>query len=175
MMGMGMGMPPAKPKDFRGSFRRLFGTLRPERPLIIGVILLAIVSVALTVVGPKILGEAVNKIFEGGLSLQLGREFPGATQEQMVAAARSAGNNQLADMLTTLHLTPGHGVDFGALGEVVLVLIGLYVVSSIFAWLQGYIMAGVTQRTVYRLRADVDAKLGSRTTSTTSAPRSSRA
>jgi ATP-binding cassette, subfamily B, multidrug efflux pump len=160
MMGMGMGMPPAKPKDFRGSFRRLFGTLRPERPLIIGVILLAIVSVALTVVGPKILGEAVNKIFEGGLSLQLGRDFPGATQEQVVAAARSAGNNQLADMLSTLHLTPGQGVDFGALGGVVLLLIGLYVVSSIFAWLQGYIMAGVTQRTVYRLRADVDAKLG---------------
>jgi ATP-binding cassette subfamily B multidrug efflux pump len=160
MMGMGMGMPPAKPKDFRGSFRRLFGTLRPQRTLIVGVILLAIVSVTLTVVGPKILGEAVNKIFEGGLSLELGRQFPGATQDQMVAAARSAGNNQLADMLSTLHLTPGQGVDFGALGGVVLLLIGLYVVSSIFAWLQGYIMAGVTQRTVYRLRTDVDTKLG---------------
>ena len=42
MMGMGMGMPPAKPNDFRGSFRRLFGTLRPERPLVIGVIVLAV-------------------------------------------------------------------------------------------------------------------------------------
>jgi ATP-binding cassette subfamily B protein len=160
MMGMGMGLPPAKPKDFRGSFRRLFGTLRPERPLIVGVVLLAIVSVTLTVVGPKILGEAVNKIFEGGLSLQLGRQFPGATQEQLVAGARAAGNDQLADMLSTLHLTLGKGIDFGALGGVVLLLIGLYVVSSIFAWLQGYIMAGVTQRTVYRLRSDVDAKLG---------------
>jgi ATP-binding cassette subfamily B multidrug efflux pump len=121
------------------------------------VVLLAIVSVTLTVVGPKILGNAVNTIFEGAIS----RNMPaGATQEQVVAAARSAGNNQLADMLSGMHLTPGHGIDFGALGGVVFLLIGLYVVSSIFAWLQGYIMAGVTQRTVYRLRADVDAKLG---------------
>jgi ATP-binding cassette subfamily B protein len=157
MMGMGMGMPPAKPKDFRASFRRLFGTLRPERSLIAGVILLAIVSVALTVVGPKILGNAVNTIFEGAFS----RNLPaGLTQQQIVDQARANGQNQLADMLATMHLTPGHGIDFGALGGVVVVLIALYVVSSIFAWMQGYIMAGVTQRTVYRLRADVDRKLG---------------
>jgi ATP-binding cassette, subfamily B, multidrug efflux pump len=157
MMGMGMGMPPAKPKDFRGSFRRLFGTLRPERPLIIGVILLAIVSVTLTVVGPKILGNAVNTIFEGAFSRNMP---PGVTQQQIVDGLRHDGQNQLADMLSAMHLTPGQGVDFGALGGVVLLLIGLYVVSSIFAWLQGYIMAGVTQRTVYRLRTDVDTKLG---------------
>jgi ATP-binding cassette subfamily B protein len=157
MMGMGMGLPAAKPKDFRGSFRRLIGTLRPEAPLIAGVILLAIVSVAFTVVGPKILGNAVNTIFEGAIS----RDLPaGATQEQIVAAARNAGQNQLADMLSSLHLTPGVGVDFAALGGVVVLLVVLYIVSSIFGWLQGYVMAGVTQRTVYRLRADVDQKLG---------------
>jgi ATP-binding cassette, subfamily B, multidrug efflux pump len=157
MMGMGMGLPAAKPKDFRGSFRRLIATLRPEAPLIAGVILLAVVSVAFTVVGPKILGNAVNTIFEGAIS----RNMPaGATQDQIVAAARANGQNQLADMLSTMHLTPGVGIDFGALGGVVVLLVGLYIVSSIFAWLQGYVMAGVTQRTVYRLRADVDAKLG---------------
>jgi ATP-binding cassette subfamily B protein len=157
MMGMGMGMPPAKPRDFRGSFVRLVGTLRPEAPLIAGVIALAVVSVAMTVVGPKILGNAVNTIFEGAIS----RNLPvGTTQEQVVAAARSAGQNQLADMLSTMHLTPGFGIDFGALGGVVVLLIGLYVVSSVFAWMQGYVMAGVTQRTVYRLRTDVDHKLG---------------
>jgi ATP-binding cassette subfamily B protein len=157
MMGMGMGMPPAKPKDFRGSFRRLFGTLRPEALLIAGVLLLAIVSVTLTVVGPKILGNAVNTIFEGAIS----KNMPaGVSQEQVIAQLRAQGQNQLADMMSTMHLTPGHGIDFGALGGVVVLLIGLYVVSSIFAWMQGYIMAGVTQRTVYRLRTDVDRKLG---------------
>jgi ATP-binding cassette subfamily B multidrug efflux pump len=157
MMGMGMGLPPAKPRDFRGSFRRLIATLRPEAPLIAGVIVLAIVSVTFTVVGPKILGNAVNTIFEGAIS----RNLPaGATQEQVIAAARDRGQNQLADMLATMHLTPGQGIDFGALGGVVVLLIALYIVSSIFAWMQGYVMAGVTQRTVYRLRADVDMKLG---------------
>ena len=157
MMGMGMGMPAAKPRDFRGSFRRLIGTLRPEAPLIVGVILLAIVSVTLTVVGPKILGNAVNTIFEGAIS----RNMPaGTSQDQIIAGLRQNGQNQLADMLGTMHLTPGTGIDFGALAGVVVLLIGLYVVSSIFAWMQGYIMAGVTQRTVYRLRTDVDHKLG---------------
>ena len=157
MMGMGMGMPPAKPRDFRGSFRRLIGTLRPERTLIVGVILLAIVSVAFTVVGPKILGNAVNTIFEGAFS----RNMPaGVSQEQVIAGLRAEDQNQLADMLATMHLTPGTGVDFGALGGVVAILIGLYIVSSIFGWMQGYVMAGVTQRTVYRLREDVDQKLG---------------
>jgi ATP-binding cassette subfamily B protein len=157
MMGMGMGMPPAKARDFRGSFRRLVGTLRPERTLIGGVIVLAIISVTLTVVGPKILGNAVNTIFEGAFS----RNMPaGVTQEQLVAGLRQSGQNQLADMLGAMHLTPGTGVDFGALGGVVALLIGLYIVSSIFAWMQGYVMAGVTQRTVYRLREDVDHKLG---------------
>jgi ATP-binding cassette, subfamily B, multidrug efflux pump len=157
MMGMGMGMPAAKPRDFRGSFRRLIGTLRPEAPLIVGVIVLAIVSVTCTVVGPKILGNAVNIIFEGAISQNLPA---GATQEQVIAAARATGNEQAADMLSTMLLTPGAGIDFGALAASVALLIGLYVVSSIFAWLQGYVMAGVTQRTVYRLRADVDRKLG---------------
>lgn len=157
MMGMGMGMPAAKPRDFRGSFRRLIGTLRPEAPLIAGVVLLAIVSVAFTVVGPKILGNAVNTIFAGAISRELP---PGTTQEQVIAGLRDQGQNQLADMLSTMHLTPGVGVDFGALGGVVVLLVGLYLVSSLFGWMQGYIMAGVTQRTVFRLRTDVDLKLG---------------
>jgi ATP-binding cassette subfamily B protein len=154
---MGMGMPPAKPRDFRGSFRRLVGTLRPERPLIAGVVVLAIVSVAFTVVGPKILGNATNTIFEGAIS----RNLPaGVTQDEIIAGLRESGQNQLADMLATMHLTPGVGIDFGALGGVVALLIGLYVVSSVFSWMQGFVMAGVTQRTVLRLRSDVDRKLG---------------
>ncbi len=57
-------------------------------------------------------------------------------------------------------VTPGVGIDFGALGQILLILIGIFLISSLFAWGQAYIMAGVTQRTVYRLRTDVDEKLG---------------
>jgi ATP-binding cassette subfamily B protein len=157
MMGMGMGLPPAKAKDFRGSLRRLFGTLGPERPLIVLVVLLGIVSVTFNVIGPKILGEAVNRIVEGALGKQI--LGSGATQQQAIDAARAQGQNQLADMLASMHLNAA-GIDFGALGGLLGVLVAVYVSSSIFGWIQGWIMAGVTQRTVVKLRADVDSKLG---------------
>jgi ATP-binding cassette subfamily B multidrug efflux pump len=153
---MGMGLPPAKAKNFGASLRRLFGTLRPERPLILGVVVLAVISVALNVIGPKIMGNAINTIFEGALGKQL--SDAGVTQDQAIAAAHAAGNDRLADLLGALHLTPG--IDFGALGGVLAFLVGLYVLSSAFGWIQGWIMAGVTQRTVLRLRMDVDEKLG---------------
>ncbi len=154
---MGMGMPTAKPKHFRDSFGRLIARLRPEAPLIALVIALAVVSVSFAVVGPKILGNATNDIFQGLISKNLPA---GVTPDQAVAALREQGQNQIADMLSSMHLTPGQGVDFGALGQVLLLLAGVYVLSSIFGWMQAYIMAGVTQRTVYRLRRDTDEKLG---------------
>jgi ATP-binding cassette subfamily B protein len=154
---MGMGMPAEKARNFRASFRRLLGLLRPEAPLIAFVVVLAVVSVAFAVVGPKILGDATNTIFQGVISQNLPA---GVTQEQAVAGLRAQGENQLADMLSSMQLTPGVGIDFGALGQVLLLLAGVYLVSSLFGWMQGWIMAGVTQRTIYRLRQDVDRKLG---------------
>ena len=155
---MGMMMPSGeKASDFRGSFRRLIGRLQPERQLIALVIVLAVVSVLFAIIGPKILGTATNDIFQGIISKNLPA---GASQEQVIAGLRASGQNQLADMLSSMHLTPGVGIDFAALGQILLLLVGVFVLSSIFSWMQAYIMAGVTQRTVYRLRRDVDRKLG---------------
>jgi len=154
---MGMGMPVAKPHDFKGSFRRLLDRLRPEALLIAVVIVLAFVSVALAVIGPKILGNAINAIFTGVLSAQIPA---GVTKDQVIAALRAKGENQLADLFQSIDLTPGKGLDFGALGQVLVLLAAVYLVSALFAWIQAYVMAGVTQRTVYRLRRDVDRKLG---------------
>ncbi len=153
----GMSMPPAKARDFKGSFRRLIDRLRPERRLIAIVIVLAVISVAFAVIGPKILGNATNDIFAGILS----KNIPaGVTQDQVIAGLRAQGKDQLADMLASIHLTPGEGVDFNDLANILLVLIGIYLLSSLFAWMQAWIMAGVTQRTILRLRQDVDTKLG---------------
>jgi ATP-binding cassette subfamily B protein len=154
---MGMGLPPAKAKDFSGTLRRLLGRLRPERGLIVAVIALAVVSVTFAVVGPKILGEATNIIFEGAISSQLPA---GTTQAQVEAGLRAAGQDQLADMLSGMTVTPGQGIDFGALATILLVLVAVYLLSSLFAWMQAYIMAGVTNRTIYRLREELDVKLG---------------
>jgi ATP-binding cassette subfamily B multidrug efflux pump len=155
MFGMG-GPPPAKSKNFNRSFGRLIGRLRPEAALIVAVLIFAIGSVTFAVLGPKILGQAVNIIFEGAVSKQLP---PGVTQDQVVSALRLQGQAQQADMLAAMHLTPGAGIDFAALAQILLVLTGLYLLSSLFGWIQAWIMAGVTQRTVYRLRRDVDRKL----------------
>jgi ATP-binding cassette subfamily B protein len=155
--GMMGGMPAEKSKNFRASFGRLLARLRPEAPLIVLVFLLAIVSVTFAVIGPKILGNATNAIFQGAIS----KDLPvGVTKDQAVAGLRAAGKGQLADMIASLTLTPGVGIDFGALGGILVVLTGVYLLSAVFSWMQAWIMAGVTQRTVYRLRRDVDAKLG---------------
>lgn len=150
-------MPAAKSRDFRRSFRRLLGELAPERILVAVVMGLAVASVVLAILGPKILGNATNLIFEG----VVGRQFPaGLTKDQAVAALRASGQGNLADMLASMDVVPGRGVDFGALGAILLLVAGIYAASSIFSWAQGYLMAGVTQRTVYRLRRRVDEKLG---------------
>ncbi|MGE5227326.1 MAG: ABC transporter transmembrane domain-containing protein, partial [Planctomycetaceae bacterium] len=154
-------MPPAKTKDFRGSFRRLLRELRPERPWIVAVVVLGVISVAFAVVGPKILGNATNILFEGVIGRMLGEQgLTGVPVDQIVAGLRDRGQDNYADMLASMHVVPGVGVDFGRLSGVLAFVAGIYVLSSVFSWAQSYIMAGVTQRTVYRLRGRVDEKLG---------------
>jgi len=156
--GMMMGsLPPEKSKNFGKSFRRLLGRLRPESWRIVVVLILAVGSVTFAVLGPKILGDATNIIFEGVVSAQMPA---GATQAQVEAALRASGQGQLADMLSAMTVVPGAGIDFNALASILVGLVGLYIVSAAFGWGQAYIMAGVTQRTVYRLREEVDQKLG---------------
>ena len=153
----GVGMPAAKSKDFRRSFIRLLRRLRPERPIVLIVLVAAIVSVSFAILGPKILGNATDIIFNG----VLGKALPvGVSKDSVVLGLRAQGQNQLADLLQGTNVTPGVGIDFGALGQILILLIVLYLLSSLFSWIQAYLMAGVTQRTVYRLRRDVDEKLG---------------
>jgi ATP-binding cassette subfamily B protein len=83
----------------------------------------------------------------------------GISKDQAIAEARARGNGRFADLLSGTDAVPGSGIDFAALGRVLLLVLLLYVTASIFMWAQGYLVAGVVQRTVYRLRADVEAKL----------------
>ncbi|GAA1637131.1 ABC transporter ATP-binding protein [Georgenia ruanii] len=149
--------PGQKSMHFGASLRRLVRTLRPERPRLIAVGILGSVSVALAVLGPKILGDATNIVFNG----VVGRMLPaGVTQQQAVEGLRASGHGQIADMVAGMkHLVPGQGIDFDALGRTILLVLGVYVLSAVFLWLQGRILAGVVQRTGYRLRQDVQAKI----------------
>jgi ATP-binding cassette subfamily B multidrug efflux pump len=152
----GGGMPAEKPMRFGPSVRRLLARLRPEGLRLVAVIALGVTSVAFLVIGPKILGRATDLIFAGAI----GKRLPaGLTSEQVIAAARASGNTNLADLLARMHVVPGQGIDFNALGSVLLLALGLYVASSLFSWVQGYLLNDVVQRTVYLLRSDVEDKL----------------
>ncbi len=117
--------------------------------------LLAVASVSLSVVGPKILGHATDLIFSG----VFGRQLEGTTKADAVEALRAQGDDKLADMLSRMDVVPGQGVDFTAVGHVLMIVLAIYVASSLLAWLQGYILNGVVQNTVRRMRADVEDKI----------------
>ncbi len=154
--GHALVMPTAKAKDFRGTMRRLAGELRPERMLLVLVAVFAAIGVFFAVIGPKILGHATNILFEGVVSKQFP---PGTTHAQAVQMARAFGGKHLADMVSSMTLHPGHGIDFTALAWTLALLGGVYLASFLFSWLQAYLMAGVAQRTIYRLRRKADEKL----------------
>jgi ATP-binding cassette subfamily B multidrug efflux pump len=131
LMG-GMSGPVEKPKDFGGTLIRLVGYMRPDLPKIVVVFVLAIMSTTFTILGPKILGSATTAIFQGVLN-------------RVVATRKHE---------------PIPPFDFGYIGQIVVLLIALYLVSALFAYAQQYLMAGIAQRTVFGLRREVDAKLG---------------
>ncbi|MDQ2755380.1 MAG: ABC transporter ATP-binding protein/permease [Actinomycetota bacterium] len=158
---MGMAMGGEKSKAFGPSAKRLLGRLRPERTAVSFVLLISVVSVILSAIGPKILGRATDIIFQGYFGTFLGSRFPaGTTKEQVVSGFRAQGNNQLADLISGIDLVPGRGIDFTALGQVLVLVLVLYVASALLQWVAGRILARVVTRTVYDLRADVEAKLG---------------
>jgi len=156
MAGM-MGGPPQKSKDFKGSLRRLLREVGEERKSLYAVFVLISAAVTIGSFGPKILGHATNDIFYGFL----GRQLPaGLSKAQVVAGMRAKGQNNLADVVNKSGVIPGKGIDFTAVAHWIFLAIGLYIISSLFLWLQQYLMAGVTQKTVFRLRRLAEEKIG---------------
>ncbi len=122
-----MGRPVEKPKDFNKTFNRLLGYFLPQKYRLTIVLVAAILGTIFNIVGPKILGLATTKLFQG-----------------LIAKYRNPA---------------GPGIDFTYIANVLLILLGLYIISSIFMYIQQYVMAGVAQRTVYQMRREVDEKL----------------
>ena len=116
-----------KPKNFKQTFKQLLDYLKPYRLKLIIVIIFAIGSSAFSIVGPKILGEATTKIFEGLVSKVSGVE--------------------------------GGGIDFTYIGNILMMLTGLYLISTIFSYVQGFIVSGVAQNVSYNLRKEISEKV----------------
>ena len=119
-----VGMPVEKSENFSETSRRLLRLMAGEKYLVILIMFLAVISVALVVLGPRILGHATDILFDG-LTKRDGQT----------------------------------GVDFPSLHRTLIFALGLYVVSFVLAYSQTYMLAGVVQRTMFTLRADVEAKI----------------
>jgi len=122
-----MRMPVQKPKNFRKTFRRLMGYLRPHYAVLIAVFITAVLSTIFTIIAPKLMGNATTKLFEG--------------------------------MMMKMKGVPGAHIDFNYIWGIVITLVLLYVLSSLFTFIMQYLMSGVSQKMVYKLRKQVNEKL----------------
>lgn len=121
----GPGAPVEKPKDFKGTVKKLVQYMGAYRIALLLVMVFAVGSTIFAVIGPKILGNATTELFTG-----------------------------LIEKLT------GRGeINFRRIGAILLGLMGLYAVSSLLAFLQGWIMTGISQKISYRMRRDISEKI----------------
>jgi len=161
----GGGMVGQKAHDFKPNAKRLIRRMAPERARAIGVVLLAVASVGLMSLGPRILGRATDLIFAGLTGNQLSRsgKVPdGTTQQQVVDGLQQQGDDKQASMIASMkHFVVGQGIDFAAVGHVLLLVLCVYVAASVLSWLQGYLLNDVVQGTVKRMRSDVEDKVNS--------------
>ncbi|WSG72269.1 ABC transporter ATP-binding protein/permease [Nonomuraea glycinis] len=151
-----MSGPAEKALDFGGSLRRLLRLLRPERALLIVVLAFGTVSVALSVTGPKILGYGTDLIFSGIIGAQLPA---GSTKEQAVAGLRADGQSTFADMVSSMSVVPGRGIDFTALAQVLGWVLAIYLLAALLGIVQFRLTTTIVQRAAFRLRERIEAKL----------------
>ncbi len=122
-----IGIPAEKAKDFKGTVKRLLSYLAPKKMTLIIVFIFAIIGAVFQIIGPKVMGHATTKLYEG--------------------------------FYAKIMNVPGASIDFGYIGNILLILVGLYLISSVFQFGMSFLMASVAQSTVYRLREDVNTKM----------------
>ncbi|TFH51822.1 ABC transporter ATP-binding protein [Actinomyces viscosus] len=150
------GPPPGKPTAFWPSFTRMVGLLGAYRGTLVVIAVTSVLGVVLSVAAPKVLGSATNIIFEGVISSMLPE---GTTKEQAIEGLRARGMDDFATMLDAMDLNPGAGIDFTRLGQVLGLVLALYLVSAFLMWLQGFLLNRITMKAVYRLRTAVEDKI----------------
>ena len=152
----GGGMVGQKASTFKPSTKRLLARMRPDRHKAYAVLVLTVVSVLATAVGPALLGRATDAIFAGLIG---GKLQSGQTKAEAISQLRSQGDDKVADMVASMDLVPGRGVDFHVVANILLLVIGIYLAASFVSWLAGYLLNDVVQATVLRMRSDVEDKV----------------
>ncbi len=152
----GMGRPVEKSKNFKGSLKRLIGELRPDKWLVALALLGAAISVGFNVAAPRVLGRGTDLIFNGVIGKMIAKA---PSKEAAVAALQAKGQDDLATMLNSMDVTPGQGIDFDALGKVLLLCVGIYAASALVSFLGGWVLRVAVQNLGWRLRDKVQSKI----------------
>uniref|UniRef100_A0AAU2VVM4 Fatty acid ABC transporter ATP-binding/permease protein n=1 Tax=Streptomyces sp. NBC_00008 TaxID=2903610 RepID=A0AAU2VVM4_9ACTN len=152
---MAGGAPTERSMDFKGSTKRLLKRFAKERTTLYVMLVAGALSVALSVVGPKILGKATDLVFAG----VIGRQMPEGTSKEQALAGLHKTNSGLADMLSKVDFTPGKGMDFDAIGHVLLAALITYVGAGLLMLVSTRLSIRVINRVVFQLREDIQTKL----------------
>lgn len=153
---MAGGGPDQRSMDFKGSGKRLLGQFKPERATMFAMLACGVLSVGLSVIGPKILGKATDLVFAG----IIGRRMPsGVTKQQVLDSMHKRGQGGIADMLSGTDFTPGKGIDFTAVGNILLLALSTFLVSGLLMAVATRLSNHAINKTVYRLREQVQVKL----------------
>ncbi|WP_028800994.1 ABC transporter ATP-binding protein [Streptomyces sp. 142MFCol3.1] len=153
---MAGGGPDQRSMDFKGSGKRLLSQFKPERVTMCVMLVAVVLSVGFSVVGPKILGRATDLVFAG----IIGRQMPaGASKSEVLAGMRERGEGGIADMLSGTDFTPGVGIDFDAVGRVLLLALCTFLLAGLLMAVATRMVNRAVNRTVYRMREDMQAKL----------------
>ena len=173
MGNMGAG---EKAKNFRGTMKKLVCYLAAFRWRLLAVAVLAVGSTIFAIVSPKILGEATNQIVKDYVSIKaydtITKKLPADTK---LPSGTTGGDilNRLPnkseiegkipagqlDTIRALDMTKKPAFHFDAIGQIVLWLIGLYLLSAALRYLESWIMTNVTQKVTFQMRRDISLKI----------------
>lgn len=152
---MAGGAPTERSANFKGSAKRLLKRFAAEKTTLYAMLAACALSVALSVVGPKILGKATDLVFAG----VVGRQMPEGTSKEQAIEGLHKTNSGLADMLSKVDFTPGQGMDFDAIGRVLLMALAVYVGAGLLMLVSTRLSIRVINRIVFQMREDIQTKL----------------
>ncbi|NTV31466.1 ABC transporter ATP-binding protein [candidate division WWE3 bacterium] len=170
---MGQG-PAEKANNFKGTIKKLTVYLKPHWINIILVLVFSVASTVFAIVSPKILGHATNQIVDDYVSIkaydQITSQLPpqmnipaGATGADMLNKLPSQVKNQIPssqlEKIMSLDLTHRPVFHFDAIAQIVVLLIGLYLLSALLSYIQGWIMTSVTQKVTNQFRKEISGKI----------------
>jgi len=172
-MGGGM-MPGEKAKNFKGTMKKLLGYVRPYWIPMAAVFVFAIASTIFAIVSPKILGNMTTQVVNDFVDMKTYDGFVGQLPKGMTLPAGTTGAELLAklppaasaqipakmlDRVKAINLTVRPAMNYAKLWHYVEVLVGLYALSALFSFIQGWIMTNVSQKITFQFRKDISDKI----------------